>query len=80
LREIITVERVWLFSQRARAYMLAYQMLWEQKEQGLSLAEVDVKNTSCPTNVEKILKKFKMHRCAMDFNNAFCKETFTKSE
>jgi hypothetical protein len=53
LREIITVERVRLFSQRARAYMLAYQMLWEQKEEGLSLAEVDVKNTSCPVNVEK---------------------------
>jgi hypothetical protein len=79
-REIITVERVRLFSQRARAYMLAYQMLREQKEQELSLAEVDVKNTSCPVNVEKILKKFKTHRCAMDFDNAFCKATFMKSE
>jgi hypothetical protein len=44
LREINKVERVWLFSQRAWAYMLAYQMLQEQKEQGLSSAEVDVKN------------------------------------
>jgi hypothetical protein len=79
-REIITVERVRLFSQRALAYMLAYQMLREQKEQELSSAEVDVKNTSCPVNIEKILKKFKMHRCAMDFDNAFCKATLTKSE
>jgi hypothetical protein len=79
-REIITVERVRLFSQRARAYMLAYQVLREEKEQGLSSTEVDIKNTSCPINVEKILKKFKTHRCAMDFDKAFCKATFTKSE
>jgi hypothetical protein len=31
-REIITVERVRLFSQRARAYMLAYQMLREEEQ------------------------------------------------
>jgi hypothetical protein len=78
-REILTIERVRLFSQRARAYMLAYQMLREE-EQGLSLTDVDVKNTSCPVNVEKILKKFKTHRCAMDFDNAFCKATFTRNE
>jgi hypothetical protein len=42
-REIITVERVRLFSQRARAYMLAYQLLHEEKEQGLSSTEVDEK-------------------------------------
>jgi hypothetical protein len=59
--------------------MLAYQMLWEE-EQGLSLTDVDMKNTSCPVNVEKILKKFKMHRCAMDFDSAFCKATFMRNK
>ena len=49
--------------------MLAYQMLWEE-EQGLSLNDVDVKNTSCPVNVEKILNKFNTHRCAIDFDSA----------
>jgi hypothetical protein len=80
-REVITIDRVRLFSQRARAYMLAYQLLREE-EQGLLVTDVDVdvKSTSCPVNVEKILKKFKTHRCAMDFDNAFCKATFTKSE
>ena len=38
----------------------------------LSVAGVDVKSTSGPVNVEKILKEFKTHRCAMDFDNAFC--------
>jgi hypothetical protein len=61
--------------------MLAYQLL-RKEEQGLSETDVDVdvKSTSCPVNVEKILKKFKMHRCAMDLDNAFCKAIFTKSE
>jgi len=84
-REVLTVERIRLFSQRARAYMLAYQMLHQEEEQQVlsppgSSNDVDVKSTSCPVNVEKILKKFKTHRCAMDFDTAFCKAMFTKSE
>jgi hypothetical protein len=63
------------------SYMLAYQVLHQQEEeQGLSSTDVDMKNIACPVNVEKILKKFKMHRCAMDFDNTFCKATVTKSE
>ena len=37
-------------------------------------------HTSCPVNIEKILKKFNTHRCAMDFDNAVRKATFTRSE
>jgi hypothetical protein len=46
--------------------------LLREEEQGLLVTDVDVdvKSTSCPVNVEKILKKFKTHRCAI----------FTKSE
>jgi hypothetical protein len=78
-RDILTVDRIRLFSQRARAYMLAYQMLRQEEEQGLSSSDIHG-TSSCPVNVEKILKKFKSHRCAMDFDSAFCKATFTKSE
>jgi hypothetical protein len=61
--------------------MLAYQMLHQEEEEWLSSTDMNMKHsTSCPVNVEKILKKFKMHRCAMDFDSAFCKATFTKSE
>ena len=43
--------------------MLAYQLLREE-EQGLSVTDVDldVKSTSCPVNVEKILKDRKSVR------------------
>lgn len=78
-RDVVTIERVRLFSQRARAYMLAYQFLREE-EQGLALSPTDVKSTSCPVKVEKIVKQFKTHRCAMDFDKAFCKKIFRKSD
>ena len=35
--------------------MLAYQMLHQEEEQGLSSTDVDMKNTSCPRNVERIM-------------------------
>jgi hypothetical protein len=56
--------------------MLAYQMLQEE-EQGLSPTDVNMKSTFCPVNGEKILKTFKTHVGAMDFNNnTFRKATF----
>ena len=61
--------------------MLAYQMLHQEEEECFSSTDMDMKHsTSCPVNVEKILKKFKTHRCAMDFDSAFCKVMFMKSE
>jgi hypothetical protein len=56
--------------------MLAYQMLQEEEEQGLSSTDVDMKSTFCPVNGEKILKMFKMHVGVMDIdNNTFRKAT-----
>jgi hypothetical protein len=61
-------------------YMLTYQMLWKE-EQGLSLTDVDMWSTSCPVNGKKILKKFKTHVVAMNFNRAtHFRQAFTKSE
>jgi hypothetical protein len=74
-REMITIDRVRLFSQRARASMLAYQLLRE--EQGLSVTGVDVKSTSCPVNVVN-LEAVQGARCAMDFDKAFCKAIRSK--
>jgi hypothetical protein len=33
-----------------------------------------------PMKLEKILKKFKTHRCAMDFNCAFCKTVYKERD
>jgi hypothetical protein len=33
-------------------------------------------STATPVKVEKMLKRFKTHRCAMDFDSSFCKAVF----
>jgi hypothetical protein len=33
-------------------------------------------STASPVKVEKMLKRFKTHRCAMDFDSSFCKAVF----
>ena len=71
-----TAERVRMFSQRARAYILAYHKIWqEQLTNLLPTSELDDTSAS-PVKVEKLLKKFKTHRCAMDFDSTFCKAVF----
>jgi hypothetical protein len=73
-RQVITTERVRLFSQRARAYILAYHKI--RQEQLTSSSTTDLDSTASPVNVEKMLKRFKTHRCAMDFDSSFCKAVF----
>ena len=33
-------------------------------------------DSASPVKVEKVLKEFKIHRCAMDFDSSFCKAVF----
>jgi hypothetical protein len=33
-------------------------------------------DSASPVKVEKVLKEFKTHRCAMDFDSSFCKAVF----
>jgi hypothetical protein len=73
-RQVVTTERVRMFSQRARAYILAYHHI--RQEQLTSSPTTDSDGTASPVNVEKLLKRFKMHRCAMDFDSSFCKAVF----
>jgi hypothetical protein len=76
-RNVITAERVRMFSQRARAYILAYYKIrQEQLTDSSSTSDFDDIAASSPVKVEKLLKKFKTHRCAMDFDSTFCKAVF----
>jgi len=77
-RQVVTTERVRLFSQRARAYILAYHKI--RQEQLTSSTTTDSDNTASPVNEEKLLKRFKTHRCAMDFDSSFCKAVFHSGE
>jgi hypothetical protein len=65
-----------MFSQRARAYILAYHKIRQEQLTDSSSTSDSDNATASPVNVEKLLKKFKTHRCAMDFDSNFCKAVF----
>ena len=72
--DVLTTERVRKFSQRACEYICAYHAL----HQGISSAEPE-DTTSIgdkvvtPVKIEKLVKAFKTHGCALDFDKGFIK-------
>jgi hypothetical protein len=75
-RDVVTAERIRLFSQRARAYMLPNHKIWRQQLTNTSPTSDFDNTTASPVKVEKMLKEFKTHRCAMNFDSNFCKTIF----
>jgi hypothetical protein len=70
-QDVISKERVRKFSQRARAYMCAYLALEKEKE--MQTGEQTKQNdlNSVPVKIEQMVKQFKTHRCALDFDRGF---------
>jgi hypothetical protein len=77
-REILTTDRCRKFSRRARRYMGAYLAIKDDvkavADSGMSDAEAVAIDPEMLVKVEKMVKSFKVHRCAMDFDGGFCKE------
>jgi hypothetical protein len=73
-RQVMTTEQVQLFLQQAWAYILAYHKI--QQEQRTLSSTTNSDNTASPVKVENFLKRFKTHRCAMNFDSSFCKAVF----
>jgi hypothetical protein len=81
-RNLLTTERIRRFLKRARCYMQGYHVL-NQMQQGL-LASIDADELMSsetnlaivPTKLEQMVKMFKTHRCAMDFDYSFCKTIY----
>jgi hypothetical protein len=65
-----------MFSQGARAYILAYHMIRQEQLTDSASTTTDLNSAVSPVKVEKMLKTFKTHRCAMDFDSAFCRAVF----
>jgi hypothetical protein len=72
--DVLTTEWVRKFSRRAREYICVYHAL----HQGISSAEPE-DTTSIgdkvvtPVKIEKLVKAFKTHGCALDFDKGFIK-------
>ncbi len=71
-QKVLTTERIRTFSCRARAYILAYHKLWCKRQQSGQASQVDEHSTADPVSLEKLMKEFKTHRCAVDFDHSFC--------
>ena len=67
-REILTTERVRLFAKRARSYVCAYYQLHHS-----GINDHDILDANLPEQVkiERLAKKYKTHRSAVDFNAGF---------
>ena len=75
-RSVLTTERIRTFSRRARAYICAYYKLWTEKQQRAGQAvNTHHDDNSDPISIAKLVKKFKTHCCALDFDHSFCKAT-----
>ncbi len=84
-REVITRERVQKFARRARHYIAGYHVL-HQMQQGIihsqdnqELQDSSRTLTIVPAKLEQMVKKFKTHRCAMDFDHSFCKAVYKET-
>ena len=76
-RDILTTARCRKFSRRARRYMGAYLAIKEDLQEsaaGGSEAEAVAIDPEMLVKVEKMVRNFKVHRCAMDFDGGFCRE------
>jgi DNA-binding transcriptional regulator YhcF (GntR family) len=72
---VLTIERQRMFSKRARQYMLAYHSIELSKEKRELVGAVgsndDEKLEMSAYLVEKIIKRYKSHRGATDFDSAY---------
>jgi hypothetical protein len=64
-REVLTVDTVRKLSRRARAYICAYYSLYESQNRG-----DDTIKLTLPL-IERLVKAFKTHRAAIDFDAGF---------
>jgi hypothetical protein len=75
--DVLMRERVQKFARRARRCIMGYHVLHLSSRQGNTSTDTDHENSAIiPVKLEQMVKKFKMHRCALDFDHYFCKEVF----
>jgi hypothetical protein len=76
---MLTRERVQKFARRARRYIMGYHVLHQMQQnvvQGNEMTSSGKDLAIVPIKLEQMVKIFKTHRCALDFNYSFCKEVF----
>ena len=78
-RNVLSTERIRKFSRRARQYVLAYHALHSEQQQQISTEQSETYLIT-PMKIESLVKKFKTHRCALDFDKGFIKAAITTAD
>ncbi len=65
-REVLSQEWIVKFSKRAQEYIMSYNMIWQQQNLQQQPSQDDATVTT-PMIIEKLVKEFKNHQCALDF-------------
>ena len=68
-RDNLTTKRIRMFSRRAREYIISYKLM--SHKQTLTGLDVDLHTNISEAKIEKMVKDFKTHRCALDFDSSF---------
>ena len=69
--EPLTEERIRKFAARARAYICTYYCIAENTAAGASGGSNTEKQQLLYSEIERLMKEFKVHRCALDFDRGF---------
>ncbi len=80
---MLTQTRIRLFSRRACQYILAYYTLQQTSDVANSMINADttgLQHQITQVKIEQLVKEFKTHRCAMDFDSSFIKSVMVKME
>jgi len=78
--DILTKELIRKNSRRAREYMCAYHVFHQQQQQAAQASNTQQQEVAIPTMIESLVKKFKTHRCALDFDHGFVKAAIKEEE
>ena len=81
------LDRIRAFSRRARQYTLAYYALRKQQQEQQAIGNQAAENLATSealqlttVKIEQMVKQFKTHRCAVDFDSAFIKSVIVKKD
>jgi hypothetical protein len=76
MEKVLVTERARLSSRQAQTYICAYYIIWCERQGRKSTRINKSALTTDPIKMEKLVKRFKRHRCALNFDHSFCKATF----
>ena len=82
-KDVLTTEQVQKFCKWAKEYICVCHKYWQERQQqaNAQTGMEDIPNevdAATPVKIEKMVRQFKTHRCALDFDHGFCAALFAE--